>query len=257
MFQVSVQVDDKYLQARMPAEIKRCVFNVAQALNNTMLTIQAETVAQVKRDFIIRKESSGRTGAWITDQIVFNAAGRAQARTGKLYADLKIGGKDRVLLPMFETEGIRKPFVGKANIAEPVSTGVRAGGSWAGMVRPELQYSKLGLKLIAPRGFAGAVFGGQRYNVHKASGFVKLGTGKEFKGKLGTFTLHSAKFPNGAVFQRTGKGKSEFKLLYVNDPPYKLKHTLHVFDIAARVAGERFAIELKLAYAGRPLGTEI
>lgn len=233
---LDVNIDAKYLQARMLKEQKRLAYNTVQALNNTAKVIQAEErkilalrVKVRKKDFIDR-----------LIKIAFASVGQ-----GRPYAEVYIDNtKARLILSTLEDGGIKTPAKGK-NVAVPI-TGSPARPSFDQSVPAALTFGSLGLKPEltsqgkTARGAARAA--GSRFSI-KAN--PKTGN-VIFQGRMGTYLI-----PGEGLFQHQSGGKSI--LLYRFEKNVKLKKRLSFVVTAQRVFAEQFRKELAIAYARTPV----
>lgn len=224
--QVNVEIDTSLLQAKVLKEQKRLVYNTVEAINQTAKAVQAQVREDMARDFHLR--SANKKGRkWLLDRIKIKFAG---VKKGLLYAEIYVDQKPRLLLGQFEEGGMREPFKGK-NIAVPITATAREGGGKGGEVRQELTFKALGLKPVSvtPRLKADRV---------------------QFKGKERTFILKStAKHPMGGVFQRTGPGRDDIRMVYSFQKAFQLRRLLRLVQRAKQIYQDKFQVELAIAYA--------
>jgi hypothetical protein len=250
MFQINVEIDSTRLYDRMEKGVKRLPYAVANALRDTALEVQAAAHANVRRTMIVRKPdflfgTPGRPGGAAAKIVVFPSV-----KEGTMYTEIAVGqGKtfrtQRLLLPIFEAGGERKPFTpGAKSVAVPL-LGRPARPSLNRGVPP--QYTFAGLQFTAYRGGkrlrkrttrSGAVgvfgeFG--RVNLPAAGGKV------QWKGLQRTFILpESKKAPFGGVFQRIGPARGDIREIYSFERGIHLPAELHFVDTARRVAAVSF-----------------
>lgn len=227
---IDIQIDAEKLKAKTLREQKRLAFSVAQALNDTAKEVQAEIQGRVKQLFRIRKgkdgssssEFSRETGdqpsrserSFIVRSIKIFAF--ANVKRGRIFAELGIQNRPRLLLSTFEKGGTREPFVGK-NVAVPTEEGAR-GGSLDNSVAPELTFKRLGFK---PH----TTTSGKR----------------QIKGKQRTFILSStAAHPDGGVYQRIGPKKEDVRMIYSFRRAFRLRAVLRFVKTAEAVYIKRF-----------------
>lgn len=145
------------------------------------------------------------------------ATGRVPNPSGRVY----VGQKDRLLLGEFERGGTRRPFVG-SNVAIPLV---------GGPARPT-----------------------KSSPVRKSMGFPALAfhrKGKSIQGQKRTYIV-----PDVGVFQRTGPGKRDSRMVYLFRPTVRLDARLQFEATARRVVGHvfphnlRFEVEKTFAHHG-------
>lgn len=223
--QIAADFDIRGLTGKSAREEKRLAYNVAQALNNTAKTAQANIRAHMLKTFTLRS-ANGQGRQWLLDRVKLNFA---SAKKGLAFAEVYVDqSKSRLLLAGFEDGALRGGFVGKS-VAEPNPSVARVGGSVAGKVDPKFVFQKLNLKPPITRN-------------------DKL----QWKGKQRTFEVRTSVFPLGAVFQRFGPGRDDIRVVYSFRAPFHLKRELQFVEIAAATMKERFAIEWAIINARNP-----
>lgn len=143
--QINAAVDTGNLQKRLDLTAKNLLYGVVQAINDTAKEIQKRQRAELDKEFVLRKrEFMLRTVKIFEFASVRRTAGLAVA-DGKLYAVVGIDGrKGKLLMPMFETGGVKLPNKGK-NIAIPI-TGGPARPSIQQIVSSEFTFKNLHFK---------------------------------------------------------------------------------------------------------------
>ena len=196
--QINIEFDAKEFEANTSKQIRNLAYSTAQAINDTAKQIQSAVRADMEQQFTIRGE---RTGKFLKNQIkIFEWANVKQNRP---YAVLGIvGNKPRLLLPMYETGGIREPFVGKS-VAVPTTATARE-GSIKKPVSPRLMFRALKMRRHMTK------------------------SGKaQWKGRERTFVVSkTAKLPRGGVLQRVGPGRDDIRLVYSFQAGKRLKKKL-------------------------------
>lgn len=259
MFQINVQVDTVRLFDRMDKGVKRLPYAVSKALRFLALDVQAAAHENVRRMAIVRKPdflfgSPGRPGGAAGKIVVFPNPGQ-----GVMYAEVavgqgKIGTTPRLLLPIFEAGGERRPFTpGAKSVAVPlqgrparptIRRGVPPQFTFAGLAFKAFRKgSKAAIPRRTTRTGALSVFDefGRRRDL---SSFGKV----QWKGKERTFILdHSALAPRGGVFQRIGPKRGDIRELYSFEPPMHLPAKLHFYDTARRVVAARWKEHMERA----------
>lgn len=227
---IDIQIDAEKLKAKTLREQKRLAFSTAQALNDTAKEVQAEIQGRVKALFRIRKGADGSSSSefsretgdqpsrsersFIVRSIKIFAF--ANVKRGRIFAELGIQNRPRLLLSKFETGGTREPFVGK-NVAVPTEEGAR-GGSLDNSVDPGLTFKRLGFK-----------------DHTTASGK------KQVKGRNRTFILSkTAAHPQGGVYQRIGPKREDVRMIYSFRRAFRLRAVLHFIKTAEAVYIKRF-----------------
>ena len=165
---------DKTLKAQ-----KNLAYSVVQGINATAKQIQQEARDRLNKRFTLRtpqtKQFLERQSAVIKP---FASVGQ-----GRLYAEVSVGRRPKLLLAGYEEGDKREPFRGSV-IAQPV-TGNSARKNFREPVDKQFTFRSLALK-------AKTVGGEKRYT-----------------GRLGTFTIAGV-----GVFRRLGRGRNGAELLY-------------------------------------------
>ena len=184
---------------------KRLVYSVVQGINATAKKIQEVERAHLATVFTLRTPASKQ----FMERNVAIIKPFASVKQGKLYADITVATKTRLLLSKFESGEQRPAFKGKL-IAQPVA-GSPARTSFAAPVAA--QYTFKAMKLKAK-------------NV--------IGGGKRYEGAGGTFTVATV-----GVFVRLGP---VVKLIYGYARTQKLKPQLR-WAVTARSTADRWLTE--------------
>lgn len=227
---IEIKIDAEKLKAKTLREQKRLAFSTAQALNDTAKDVQAAIQGRVKELFRIRKKAGGGSSSEFADAtgdqpsrgersfIVrsIKIFAFANVKKGRIFAEVGIQNRPRLLLSKFETGGTREPFVGK-RVAVPTEEGARE-GSLDNPVAPELTFKRLGFKTHT----------------------TKSGK-KQVKGKERTFILSStAAHPDGGVYQRVGPKKEDVRMIYSFRRAFRLRAVLRFIKTAEAVYIKRF-----------------
>jgi len=115
IMQINVQFDTSGWDLKVAREQKRLAYNVAEALNKTALTAQANVRAHMTQVFHLRAVA-GQGRSWLLDRVklAFASASKNLA-FAELYVDQS---KKRLLLAGYEDGALRTGFVGQ-NVAIP------------------------------------------------------------------------------------------------------------------------------------------
>lgn len=200
---------------------KRVQYAVVNALNKSIRLVQEQERARVQRAFTVRKPDfllrqaaliKGRSGG----------SGFASVKEGRFEARIMVGERPRLLLGRFEEGGQRGAFKGK-NVAVPLR------GTPA---RPTERSA-------VPEAFT---FKGLHFTKRGKPGRrKKRGAAVQWQGQHRTFILsHSARAPEGGVFQRIGPGRDDVRMLYSFVREVRLQPVLKFVDTARRVASRAF-----------------
>lgn len=222
---LNIQIDAEYLKAKTKREAKNLAYSTAQALNDTAKDVQMRIQGDVKKLFHIRKgrsDFSQETGdqpsrserSFIVRQIkIFTWA---NVMKGKLFAEIGVNNRPRLLLAKFEKGDMREPFVGK-RVAVPITETARK-GSIKNPVNVALTFNRLALK------------------PHK----TKTGK-KQVKGKMRTFILpKTATHPMGGVYQRIGPKREDIRMVYSFQRAFRLRAVLRFVKRAEETYIKRF-----------------
>lgn len=256
-FQVEIRDARPLLALRNGA--KRQKYAIANALNTTILAVQASVPAHLKRrGFIVRKQAFffggfGRRGG-VANKI--ERSDFAKPAPGMLRARIavqasSIASQRRLLLPQFETGGVRAPMTPGARRTAVPLLGRPARPNLAQGVPPE--YTFAGLQLRAYRGGKKVTRRARGGHVRSETTFGEFGRQKlpqggqslQWKGRQRTFLLpelESGRTPG--VFQRIGRGRGGIRLIYAFVPPPRLEASLGYVTNAQAVVDRTFPTEL-------------
>lgn len=186
---------------------KNLVYSVVQGINATAKKIQEAQQQQLEKRFTLRSN----TKAFMLRNVAIIKP-FASVGAGRLFAEVGVGQRNRLLLGGYETGEERKPFKGHM-IAQPV-VGSPARPTFGQPVQPQFTFRAMALK---------AAKGKQAAN-------RKVGNN-------GTYSVRGV-----GVFQRTGPGREGSKLLYgfarQQRLPAKLNWQKTARDIAAKWLNE-------------------
>ena len=119
---INIEIDTKQLEQRVDKYIRNLAYSTEQAINDTAKQVQVAVQDDMKKVFTFR--SKAREGFLLKQIKMFEWA---DVKKNKLYAEIGVANdKERLLLPLFETGGKRKPVIGK-NVAVPVIETARRG----------------------------------------------------------------------------------------------------------------------------------
>lgn len=167
--EIRSSVDARGLLLKLEKGQRKLAYAVANGINDTAKTIQGETRTAVAEAFTLR----GSKGEFLKRQAAI-VKPFASAKSGRPFAEIAVGRKERLLLGQFERGGKREPFVGK-RVAVPI-TGNPARPTFSSPVVANLRIKRLGLKPDPRR--PGQLIGRQNtYTVKDVGIFQRLGPG--------------------------------------------------------------------------------
>jgi hypothetical protein len=167
---------------------RKMAYALVNALNTSAKAVQAAERARVLGQFVVRKREFILRQAAI---IKFASVGRERYE-----ASISVGQKKNLLLARFEGGGPRQPVKGRT-AAVPIIGGP-ARPSFAQSVPDPFAFAQLQLKPVGGR------------SKRRAGNAVG-----QYKGAQRTFELpHTARAPEGGVFQRVGPGRGDIRLVY-------------------------------------------
>lgn len=224
-FRIDLNVDPALLLERMRNGEKRLAYAVVNAINNTARAVQVAEVASAqhafkairKPEFLLGREGRGGQIAIIKP---FASVGR-----GVPYAEISIGQKPRLLLPLFEEGGARPAFKGRS-VAVPVIGGP-ARPSFEQPVPASMRFTALRLRLTPRR--------------EGAKRRKKKGDAEQAQVRYGLQDTYQV--PGVGVFQRKpGEGA---RIVYAFVEHEQVGRRLSWMDVARRTAATLFPVELK------------
>jgi hypothetical protein len=265
---------------------RRLAYGSVRALNDTAKVIQLAEFARARSIFNIRKEpfwfgTGGRVGGAAARITTF-----ASIPKGKQFVEISAGtlpkggdklpGARHLLWRIFETGGTREPMVGK-HVAVPV-LGVARPNQKAEIVKA-FTFQALAMRAYYKPPGKGKMRKLKRQAKYQAqltsrilgeygtaaTGFKQISKrakGIRWRGKNRTWVGFSKKHPLGAVYQRTGPGKLDFRIVWAFHLPFPLDDRLQFILTAQRVALKVFpaacaaelqrelAIDMKAAVRG-------
>lgn len=214
---IRLQIDVSVLEDRFRNPEKKIAFAVANAINATAKLAQRALQLHAGDIFNIRRAEFIKRQVAILKPF-------ASASQGRPFAEIAVGQKSRLLLPMFEKGGSRTGFVGR-NVAVPFIGGARPS---AEAQVPEA----LTVKALKIRAFAGGKKLTKRTR-EEATG------AKQFRGLLGSYLV-----PEVGIFQRIGRA-IRGKILYAFAPRVRIPQGLDFVDTVQGVADRNFAKHLR------------
>lgn len=221
---IDIKFDLAGLKIKTLKEKKRLAYGTAAAINDTLKTVQTQERVNLDQKFTVRKAQfmyrliKIQTFASVTKDVPYGEVGIDST-------------KARVLLSMFEDGGTKQPVIGQ-NVAVPV-TGGAARPSFGDLVKDEFTFKALGFKRInLTHAGREALTAKKRFGVKgRLTADYYIWAGKER-----TFIL-----PGIGVFQRTGPGKDDIKLIYSFVKAARLGARLGFVERARTVIGQTFA----------------
>lgn len=227
---VHLNVDVSVLEERFDQPEKKIVYAVVNAINETARIAQRALQIMAEDSLTIRKPDFIRREIAILKPF-------ASVSQGRLYAELAIGDKPRLLLPALDKGGSRTGFVGR-NVAVPIIGGARP--SFEEQIPRELQVAQLkiraykGDRKLRRRARGGHV---REFGIHGEFGRLvppEQGSGIQWRGLLGTYLV-----PEVGIFQRIGRG--ETRALYAFVPSVPIPDELNYAETVQGVADRNFA----------------
>jgi hypothetical protein len=227
---INVSIDIENLKTRTQREVKNLAYSTAQALNDTAKDVQYRIQGDVQKIFHLRRGKSALPGSDFSRETgdqpsrsersfivrAIKVLAWANVMKGRIYAEVGINNRPRLLLAKFEKGDIREPFVGK-RVAVPISETARK-GSVSSVVDPKLTFKRLGFKKYTTK------------------------TGKrQIKGKMRTFILSkTAAHPMGGVYQRVGPRREDIQMVYSFKRAFRLRAVLRFIERARETYIKRF-----------------
>lgn len=203
-------------------------YAIVNALNGTIKAVQRAEREDVaahftvrKRDFLLRQAAVVKGAA--------GGSGFANVAGGRFETRVAVGQKPRLLLGQFELGGPRQPVKGR-RAAVPLIGGP-ARPTFRAEVPGSLAYRALRLRKV--RAGRGATRGRPRAK-------------PRIRGAQRTFVLEAtARQPEGGVFQRTGPGRGDVRLVYAFVSGQQLPRKLKFLSTAHRVAAREMPLRLR------------
>lgn len=205
---ISAKFDTSAFKDLSGKRAKRLVYAVVNGLNEVAKNIQKAEQAKLRERFTVRKDFTVRQVAIIKP---FASVGQA-----RLYVEISVGQRNKLLLSVYEEGGPRLPFKGK-NVAVPV-IGEEARPTKQASVDPSYLFTKLGLKTTT----------------------TKKGR-QQIKGRQRTYIV-----PGVGVFKRVGgKGNAGSHLVYAFKPSQTLKKRLGFTETATQVSDQQLKLVIE------------
>ena len=229
MPQLNVKFDTSVLDRTAERYTKNLSYITAQALNDVARSAQQKIRDGLRRTMHIRRAS------FIDRSVKIFAF--ASVQSDRPWAELGIDNKPRLLLSLFETGGLRAPFVGR-NVAIPV-TGRPARLSPSASVRADLTFQQLAFRRGAVTAAGRSALRERRRAGNKSR---KLSGDYYFwQGAQRTFILiNTARLPYGGVFQRTGPKRTDLVLLYAFKPTVRVAAALNFISTTTATFNEQY-----------------
>lgn len=222
---INAKVDVAALADKTDKAQKKLAFSVAEGLNETAKQIQKAQQESLEAHFTLRTKRQ-----FMVRQVAVIKP-FASVKQGRLFTDVAVGEKPKLLLAGYE-EGIeRKPFKGSV-IAKPV-TGGPARPNFNDPIQDAFKFTKMGLKKVRPSKSAPA----------------KAGPAEtRYEGKNGTFTINGV-----GVFQRISseRGKAAIRMVYAYAKKQKLPAKLGWLRTARTVAENWLSENITQAWLGK------
>lgn len=188
---IEAQVDIARLTDKTLKAQRNLAYSVVQGINATAKLIQQEARDTLAKRFTLR---TAQTKQFLERQAAVIKP-FASINQGRLYAEVAVGQRPKLLLSGYEEGARREPFKGSV-IAQPV-TGNAARKNFRDPVDKQFTFRALALKAKTT--------GGE----------------KRYTGRLGTFTIAGV-----GVFRRLGAGRNGAELLYHYAKTQKLPRKL-------------------------------
>lgn len=190
-FRIEAKIDASQLQALAQHGVKRLPYAAVGAINKTLLRGQGVVRGHVRQHFTLRKP----------DFVLREAAkiDFASVPKGRLFGEIYVGQKPRLLLSQFEEGGVKQAVKGK-RVAVP-KTGEAPRPAFGQPVAAPYRFSALKLRKTRP---LEAQPSAGRKRVRRSKG----GDSGVRYGERGTYQI-----PNVGVFQRTA-GDEQSRIIY-------------------------------------------
>lgn len=212
---------------------KRMNYALAYAINDTLREVQSVVRSHVSANFTLRKPEFVLREA----SILKFARPADPNMQGKAF----VGQKRRMILYAFEKGGsraaamaqTRAPMKGK-RAAVPIKGGP-ARPTFRSEVPPDMRFMQLKLKQKK----------NTRSRLKSTNDLAATGAGT-FKGERRTFIIQkSSRQPEGGVYQRTGPGRRDIRLLYAFVPNQQIPRRLNFERLALTVWRNRIQKNLR------------
>lgn len=230
--QIGIKIDTSILDKNAKRYTKNLAYSAAQALNDAAKEGQRRVRADLRERFHIRD-------AVFMDRTIKIMA-FANVGASRPFAEIGVDNtKKNLILSLFEDGGARLPFVGR-NVAIPV-TGQAARPSVSDTVRPDLTFQAMAFRRSKTTSTSA---GRAVLKARRSAGNKKRRLGGEYliwRGENRTFILPSTRrAPLGGVFQRTGPGKDDIRLIYSFKANVRLRAALGFVDATTQAFNDTF-----------------
>lgn len=195
---------------------KNLAYSTAQGINATAKRIQEAQRQQLDKKFTLR---TAQTRQFMERQAAVIKP-FASVRQGRLFAEVAVGQRPKLLLGGFEDGAKREPAKGSV-IAQPV-VGGPARPTFAQPVQKAFTFQGIALKAVRAKGAQG---------------------GKQYKGRQSTFTIAGV-----GVFQRIGRERDAIKMVYRYDKEQTLPAKLNWMKTAQDVANRWLSESITQAF---------
>jgi len=224
---ISMKLDASAFEAKTKKQIRNLAYSTVQAINDTAKQVQEAVRKDMEKRFNIR---SDKTKKFLFQRIKISQF--ADVNKNKPYAEISIDikNKARLLLPLYETGGERKPFFGK-QMAVPITSTARE-GSINKPVADDFRWDKMKIKKYKTK--AREII---KYKT-KLNGVITKYKPKErktqLKGRQRTFVM------KGRLWQRIGSGRRDIRAIYHFSKPFRLRKRLRFVDISKETYQKQF-----------------
>jgi len=236
--QINAKVDVTGLAAKLKSGEKNLVYATVQGINETAKKIQEAERQRLGQIFKIRKPSFIFQQAAIIKPF-------ANVRQGRIYAEISVGQKPRLLLSKFEEGGVKTSEFGK-NVAVPV-TGTAVRPTAASAVPFKMFITKLGfVKTTTKPSYLRKKTKNGKWAYWPAEG---TGGKTQLKGKYRTFIIRPETLNRDpGVWQRFGPKKGDIRMIYLFTRHPRLKSELKFVKTAISIADGWISEEITRAF---------
>lgn len=240
---IDMKFDTANAEKRFELSAKQIAYASVNAINRTAKELQKEEQANARNRLHLR----GGSGEQLILRSVAKIFQFASVNKGTPYAEIGIDTGKRLVLTGLELGGSKQPFIG-SRVAVPL-TGSAARPSMGASVPGNLHISNLGLQpplTAAQRKQRQSIKGTNAKETRsmRAQFTRAQGAGSVWKGRDRTFMIDRGGDTKG-IFQRTGPGKSDFRLIYKFVPHPALKPMLGFRKLAITDGDPRLARNLE------------
>lgn len=231
--EVFVDANDAEVLLSLKNGGKRMAYAISNAIRSSLLGAQKAVHNGVRDRFTVRSNFVIQQSAVIKGR----SGGSGFPSPTRLEGRFTTGDKPRLLLGKFEDGQLRTPFTpGAKHVAVPM-IGNAARPTKKSKVPSRFYFSNLRLSSSTPSDkptTANAKLKRPKKSLALVRHVTKRGK-TQWKGTSRTFLLtHTKRAPQGGVFQRVGPAKSDIRLIWSFQTPFKLPQILKYDETARR-----------------------